>query len=58
MGKMRTFRCDDDTWRNFKLLCTMENVSMQNKLGDMVSDYVKTKLPETNSLQVKDVKSN
>ncbi len=55
---MRTFRCDDDTWRNFKLLCTMENVSMQNKLGDMVSDYVKTKLPETNSLQVKDVKSN
>ena len=58
MGKMRTFRCDDDTWWNFKLLCTMENVSMQNKLGDMVSDYVKTKLPETNSLQVKDVKSN
>ena len=43
MNNMRTFRCDDDTWRKFKLVCTMENISMQNKLGELVIDYVKNR---------------
>ena len=43
MNNMRTFRCDDDTWRKFKLVCTIENISMQNKLGELVIDYVKNR---------------
>ena len=43
MGNMRTFRCDNETWRKFKLLCTMQNVSMQTQLGNLVEDFVKSK---------------
>lgn len=42
MGNMRTFRCDNETWRKFKLLCTMQNVSMQTQLGNLVEDFVKS----------------
>lgn len=37
---MRTFRCDSTTWRRFKLICTQEDVSMQDKLNSIVSNYV------------------
>jgi len=41
MSKMRTFRCDDNTWRKFKLVCTIEGIPMQTKLGDLVEEFVK-----------------
>ena len=50
MEKMRTFRCDNKTWRNFKLICTMDNVSMQTQLGRLVGDFVKSKSLNTDVL--------
>jgi len=50
MGNMRTFRCDDKTWRKFKLLCTMDNVSMQTQLGNLVGDFVKSKSINTDKM--------
>jgi len=58
MEKMRTFRCDSTTWRRFKLICTIENVSMQAKLNSLVSDYVKNKASDTNELLKEDEQSN
>ena len=50
MGNMRTFRCDNETWRKFKLLCTMQNVSMQTQLGNLVEDFVKSKPINTDKM--------
>ena len=50
MGNMRTFRCDNETWRKFKLLCTMQNVSMQTQLGNLVEDFVKRKPINTDKM--------
>jgi len=50
MGNMRTFRCDNETWRKFKLLCTMQNVSMQTQLGNLVEDFVKSKSINTDKM--------
>ena len=47
---MRTFRCDNETWRKFKLLCTMQNVSMQTQLGNLVEDFVKSKSINTDKM--------
>ena len=47
---MRTFRCDNETWRKFKLLCTMQNVSMQTQLGNLVEDFVKSKPINTDKM--------
>ena len=50
MGNMRTFRCDNETWRKFKLLCTMHNGSMQPQLGNLVEDFVKSKSINTDKM--------
>ena len=50
MGNMRTFRCDDKTWRKFKLISTMQNVSMQTQLGNLVEDFVKSKSINTDRM--------
>ena len=50
MGNMRTFRCDDKTWRKFKLICTMQNVSMQTQLSNIVEDFVKSKSINTDKM--------
>ena len=50
MGNMRTFRCDNETWRKFKLICTMQNVSMQTQLGNLVGDFVKSKPINTDDM--------
>ena len=47
---MRTFRCDNETWRKFKLICTIENVSMQTRLGNLVQDFVKNKSINTDEM--------
>ena len=50
MENMRTFRCDNETWRNFKLICTIESVSMQAQLGNLVKDFVKSKSLNTDAM--------
>ena len=57
MNNMRTFRCDDDTWRKFKLVCTMENISMQNKLGELVIGYVKDRQVQFSGETTSDAKN-
>ena len=57
MNNMRTFRCDDDTWRKFKLVCTIENISMQNKLGELVIDYVKNRQVQFSGKTTADAKN-
>ena len=51
MENMRTFRCDNETWRNFKLICTIESVSMQAQLGNLVKDFVKSKSLNTENVE-------
>ena len=58
MDKMRTFRCDSTTWRRFKLICTQEDVSMQDKLNSIVSNYVNSKAINTTKIFDENVKSN
>jgi len=50
MDKMRTFRCDSTTWRKFKLICTLENISMQAQLNSLVAEYVNSKTSDTSKL--------
>ena len=50
MENMRTFRCDNETWRNFKLICTIENVTMQTQLRKLVTDFVKSKSINTGKM--------
>ena len=50
MENMRTFRCDNEPWRNFKLICTIESVSMQAQLGNLVKDFVKSKSLNTENV--------
>ena len=50
MENMRTFRCDNETWRNFKLICTIENVTMQTQLRSLVTDFVKSKSINTGNM--------
>ena len=47
--KAKSFRCDHEIWRRFKLICTIEDSSVQDKLGDLVKEYVRSK--ETDFLQ-------
>ena len=50
MGNMRTFRCDNETWRKFKLICTMHDISMQTQLSSLVEDFVKSKSINTDKM--------
>ena len=50
MGNMRTFRCDNETWRQFKLFCTMHDISMQTQLSNLVEDFVKSKSINTDKM--------
>ena len=59
MENMRTFRCDNETWRNFKLICTIENITMQTQLRNLVTDFVKSKsISKGNMTNGKSVKSH
>jgi hypothetical protein len=37
---MRTFRCYEDTWIKFKVICAYQNVSLQTKVGELIEDFV------------------
>jgi hypothetical protein len=41
--KAKSFRCEEVLWRRFKLICTIEDATVQDKLGDLVKEYVKFK---------------
>ncbi len=38
--KTCSFRCPEETYKKFKLLCTMEEVSIQGKLSILIEEYV------------------
>ena len=38
--KTFSFRCPEETYKKFKLLCTMEEVSIQSKLSTLIEEYV------------------
>ena len=48
--KAKSFRCEDGVWKQFKLICTLNGDVMQDKLGELVEEYVdsqKTMLPKS-----------
>ena len=48
--KPKSFRCEDGVWRSFKLICTINGDILQDKLGELVEEYVnsqKTILPKS-----------
>ena len=48
--KPKSFRCEDGVWRQFKLICTINGDILQDKLGELVEQYVdsqKTILPKS-----------
>lgn len=40
MLRAKSFRCDEAVWKNFKLLCTINGDIMQDKLGELVEEFV------------------
>lgn len=58
MSNMRTFRCDNNLWRRFKLICTVNNISMQSKLQNLVNNFVEQEYPKVSSEIKSDDKSN
>ena len=48
--RAKSFRCEDGVWKQFKLICTLNGDVMQDKLGELVEEYVnsqKTMLPKS-----------
>ena len=51
--RAKSFRCEDGVWKQFKLICTLNGDVMQDKLGELVEEYVnsqKTILPNKKRL--------
>mgnify|MGYP003629030992 CR=1 FL=1 len=40
--RAKSFRCEDGIWKQFKLICTINGDVMQDKLGELVEEYVGT----------------
>ena len=50
--KTCSFRCPEETYKKFKLLCTMEEISIQRKLSKLIEECVNkttTLIPMTTS---------
>ncbi len=45
--KAKSFRCEPEVWKKFKLICTIEGDAIQDKLGDLVNEYVESKFTDT-----------
>jgi len=41
--KQCSFRCNEDTWKRFKLLCLFRNISCQDQLSELIEKYVAEK---------------
>jgi hypothetical protein len=38
--RSRSFRCNDNVWTKFKVICTKNGESMQDKVASLIADYV------------------
>ncbi len=41
MDKQTSFRTSEYTWSKFKLICTINGVSVSSKLNELIKSYVK-----------------
>ena len=52
MNKMekssKSFRVDDALWRQFKVVCTNENLLVQDQVGKLVAQWTNKKLTQYN----------
>ena len=42
--KQCSFRCSEETWKRFKLACLVKNVSCQDKLSELIEEFVPTNI--------------
>ena len=40
MDKQTSFRTSDYLWSKFKLICTINGISVSSKLNELIKDYV------------------
>ena len=52
MNKMekssKSFRVDDELWRQFKVVCANENLQVQDQVGKLISKWTRRKLAQYN----------
>ena len=41
MDKQTSFRTSEYTWSKFKLICTINGISVSSKLNELIKSYVK-----------------
>ena len=41
MDKQTSFRTSEYTWNKFKLICTINGISVSSKLNELIKSYVK-----------------
>ena len=44
MDKQTSFRTSEYTWSKFKLICTINGVSVSSKLNELIKSYVKNNI--------------
>ena len=44
MDKQTSFRTSEYTWSKFKLICTINGVSVSSKLNELIKSYVKSNI--------------
>ena len=41
--KQLSFRCQEDTWKRFKMYCTFHEVHVQDKIGELIEEHLNKK---------------
>lgn len=44
MDKQTSFRTSEYTWSKFKLICTINGISVSSKLNELIKSYVKNNI--------------
>ena len=44
MDKQTSFRTSEYTWSKFKLICTINGISVSSKLNELIKGYVKANI--------------
>ena len=44
MDKQTSFRTSEYTWNKFKLICTINGISVSSKLNELIKGYVKANI--------------
>ena len=47
--KQLSFRCKESTWKRFKMFCTFHEVHVQDKIGQLIEEYLEKKEKNANS---------